>query len=1284
MLLELESNGDDKKQMMNRSCREKGPIFYPLNVFRPELASPSLLDRVQNRPDVESNIRVLRKQRTKERGSAVYIPPQAKASIQAADDTRFPLLEKVQEFLDSDHKVFLLMGDSGAGKSTFNKELEYGLWQTYKKGGRIPLHINLPAIEKPEHDMIAKQLRRAEFSEPQIREMKHYRKFILICDGYDESQQTHNLYMSNKLNQEGEWNAQMVISCRTEYLGTDYRDRFQPGDRNYQSDPSLFQEAVITSFSPDQVQTYIQQYVALHQPLWHVEDYRQALELIPSLKDLMRNPFLMTLSLEVLPRMVDPGQHLSAASVTRVTLYDHFVEQWLERGKKRFGEKDLSPQARAAFESLSDEGFAVNGIEYLKKLAVAIYKEQGGHPIVGYSRLIDGESWKAKFFSGKDNLILREASPLARNGNQHRFIHRSLLEYALARAIFDPQEGRKTSALAPINSRRGSVSSALSFEIEDSLEEEGPTSEQEPDPDSPLVWRNFVNDHSLVHFLEERVQQEPVFKSRLLAYIEHSKKDKKWRKAAANAITILVRAGEQFIEADLKDIRIPGADLSYGVFDSAQLQNADLRKVDLQGVWLRQTDLSGARMTGVQFGELPYLTEEKEIRSCAYSPDGKSAIVGLSNGDISVYSTLNWEKTRTLSGHNDLISGLAYSPTGGKIASASKDKTVRLWDVDEGLQLRVFSEHTGLVNSVAYSPQGDLVASASVDKTVRLWNVITGDCYKVLSGHTEGVIGVAYSPSGKQVASCGKDTTIRLWSVESGDCIRTLTGHTHIIRNVAFSPCGTQIASACKDKTVRLWEMGSGVTLHILSGHTNTVFSVVYSPEGNQVVSGSVDGTVRLWDTETGACRRILTGHRKNVYVVSFSPKGDQVISGGSDETLRLWDASAGSSRLVSSGHSATVNHIKCSSKGDQIISGSSDTTIRLWDKETGACHRVLGGQTRAVLSVALSPHGDLIASGSSDDLVRIWKVESGECRHVLSGHAGWVLGVAFSLEGTTVASASRDKTVRLWNVVTGDCCKVLKGHTGDVPSVVYAPDGKQIATGSKDCTIRLWDVEAGECSMVLRGHSSDVREVVYSPQGDRLASASSDTTVRLWDLHAGECRLTLTGHTDPVWGVTYSADGRLIVSGSMDKTVRVWDVSSGECRVLVENFPDTACCVAWCASSDANYFVTGCEDGSVLKWRVIEEDGQWRVQLQWGASNGSLTVTGASMQGARGLTVLNKQLLRQRGAIGEPVHLLRETSKKVITVASVVSKLKETSHGAAKDSSSVAGIPVERPGQSE
>ncbi|KAG0345052.1 hypothetical protein BGZ54_005683, partial [Gamsiella multidivaricata] len=233
------------------------------------------------------------------------------------------------------------------------------------------------------------------------------------------SQQTHNLYTSNGLNQVGGWSAQMVISCRSEYLGLDYRDRFQPADRNHQAEPA-FQEAVIAPFSMDQIQEYIRKYVSATKPLWQVTDYLKALNLIPSLQDLVKNPFMLTLSMEVLPRMVDPGQDLSTVRVTRVALYDQFVEQWLERGKKRLVEKkDLSYQEKKVFESLSDDGFAQNGVAFLKALALAMYKEQAGNPVVEYSPFRDRRTWKEDFFSREDEKqqLLREACPLTRSGN---------------------------------------------------------------------------------------------------------------------------------------------------------------------------------------------------------------------------------------------------------------------------------------------------------------------------------------------------------------------------------------------------------------------------------------------------------------------------------------------------------------------------------------------------------------------------------------------------------------------------------------------------------------------------------------------------------------------------------------------------------------------------------------------------------------------------------------------------------------------------------------------------
>lgn len=67
----------------------------------------------------------------------VFIPTHAKANLQAKDEETFPLLGKVLEFLESDQQVFWVLGDSGTGKSTFNKHLEHFLLKNYQLGTRI-------------------------------------------------------------------------------------------------------------------------------------------------------------------------------------------------------------------------------------------------------------------------------------------------------------------------------------------------------------------------------------------------------------------------------------------------------------------------------------------------------------------------------------------------------------------------------------------------------------------------------------------------------------------------------------------------------------------------------------------------------------------------------------------------------------------------------------------------------------------------------------------------------------------------------------------------------------------------------------------------------------------------------------------------------------------------------------------------------------------------------------------------------------------------------------------
>ncbi|KAF9345196.1 hypothetical protein BGX34_004955, partial [Mortierella sp. NVP85] len=222
--------------------------------------------------------------------------------------------------------------------------------------------------------------------------------------------------------------------------------------------------------------------------------------------------------------------------------------------------------------------------------------------------------------------------------------------------------------------RHENPSSTRNLEDQDLTQERTAVAPYEPDINSLLSQRSVVDDHSLLEFLAERARKDIIFLLQLVFSVEYSKKDRKWRTAAANAITIIVRAGIQLNSVNLRGVRIPGADLSYGMFDSVDMREADLRGVNFRGAWLRQTSLAKSRMAGAKFGEFPYIDEASAVNSCAYSPDGNSFAAGLQNGDICVYATCEW-KRKTLSGHSDEIRQLVYSPKSNQIASCGQDWT---------------------------------------------------------------------------------------------------------------------------------------------------------------------------------------------------------------------------------------------------------------------------------------------------------------------------------------------------------------------------------------------------------------------------------------------------------------------------------------------------------------------------------------------------------------------------------------------------------------------------------
>ncbi|KAG0293397.1 hypothetical protein BGZ96_002865 [Linnemannia gamsii] len=1320
---------------------------------------------------LEQNIFQLRIMRLREYErlyQELFIPCYAKPGFQDSDGAASPLMVEVQKFLKTDGRVFLLLGDSGSGKSMFNRHLEYQLWSSYSRGDTIPLHINLPAIPQPDQDLIAKQLTADGFKDDQIQELKLNRQFTVICDGYDEIQFQKNLYESNLFNRPGQWKVKMVISCRSTYLGHNYRHFFEPvsGDNHTSPITGYFREAVIVPFSSDQITQYVGKFVRDKETpdlfdsraVWDVEEYMEKLQRIPNMMDLVKNPFLLMLSLKSLPSVYNDIPDVTKVKATRLMLYDKFIVQWIQASLKRIQSvvHTSSSEVQAVFINLVEEGFVEAVLNYSSRLAAHIVTKHDYNPIVQYGK-DDKGSWKENFFGPDTRIkILRESSPIMRSGNQYRFIHRSLVEYFYSLSLLDqvdldepdvhkpglraldshelvsndpvsdgpvsdepfpekllfldesifgehlsevtdavepsvsdntsnvmivfpdeshakPEELPLATTASPVSYSEGTTLSPSrnsrsqkpnrrsphTGHVEAAMENYAFYSLSKPNlrrspqygiaeyalqnsstltplykplrkltlaANNPLHGTALIKDPSTLQFLADRIQQDEALKSQYFATIERSKTDPSADVAAANAITLLTRAGERFSGMDLSGIRIPGADVSGGDFDSVQLVGANLTGVNLTRTWLRKVNFAKAEMGGVQFGEWPYMRQQFGMNACTYSPNGQLLAIGFSGGALSLFSTKTWLRVRGLDGHDWSITALLFSPDGRQLASASEDKSIKLWDVKSGILVKVLEGPTETVTSMAHSPMDDLLAVASDDDVVRIYDLDTAGVVLELKGHSGAVKSVAYSASGHILATASSDWTVRLWDPKTGAQQHVMRGHTSWVTSVSISPINNLVASSGQDMTVRLWDGSTGQALFILKGHTAFVRKVSFSPSGHQLASSSDDRTVRLWNGKTGAPGTLLTGHTKSVFTLAYSPDGKQIATCGRDSKVRLWDVNAstllddmspflGSAESVAYSSNPTnptnprtrnahalldqapstgqpqplpsfleeqesseltwevnwndhsIDYCSVVLSGDgQVAASGFGKLVRLFDANTGVLMSDLRGHTDSVISLAFSPDRKTFVSGSHDKTARIWNIQTGKVEKTLEGHTEAVTAVAFSPTGIHIATGSEDRLVMVWSIRTGKVSHILSSHSQEVKSLSYSPDQHQalLASGSRDHSIKLWQPRDGILESTLKGHTDVVDSVSFSSTGQLLVSGSRDRNARVWDLSSNQTILELTGHRKAVSAVAFSPNNLFIATGSWDKTVKVWDAETGECLVQVSGSSGEVCSIAW------------------------------------------------------------------------------------------------------------------------
>ncbi|BBE08870.1 NTPase-like protein [Mycoavidus cysteinexigens] len=1175
---------------------------------------------------------------------AMYVAPECTSITNL--QKRFSLEEKVRDFLASkEKKVLLLLGVAGSGKSTFNRYLARSLWEAYDKEANksdqtpIPLFISLSSLKEPNSNLISEYLKKEGFTEKEIIDLKAKHRFIFVLDGYDEIEdRTRLFYIENELD---EWQAKVIVTSRPEYLGDRYERQFHPKNQAY-----LLQTYQLAPFSDLTIEEYINKYKSTYPELEKsVAEHGGILERT-EVKELIRNPFLLKLSLSELPALAEKYKD-SSQRITRLALYEQFVESWFARSQDRLSVIRLTEEEQKAFYFLNKD-FTKHGTKFSKDLAIEMY--QAGLVRVTYSQQLSydesnaaPQDWRDKFLSESNEKIklLRFNSPLICRDDRYQFIHKSIQDYLVARVLWEE------------------------LGAYDKIEHS-----------SWLNTLNIVKDPAVLQFLADRAQQQSNLEIQLLSVVEQSKGEEgaQFERGAANAITILVKAGVQLINKDFNGIRVHGADLSYGVFDHTQFKDADLSEVNGTGAWLRRVNLNGANLVGLVLGERPTLEMAGPVNACCYSPDGRW-FAAVDGSDIQLYETETLQWVHTYKGHVGYVTRIAFSPDGKWLASgssgsnntasifypgyekwlefANSNNTVNLWSVtgERGL-VHTYAGHEKGVNSVAFSPDGQWLASGGNDDTVRLW-LVSGDrsLAYTYAGHKSWVNSVVFSPDGRWIASGSEDQTVNLWEVCGARALvhtYTYAGLWEAVRCVAFSPDGRWLAYGNWDGTVKLWEASDTRALvHTYAqDEYGSVSCIAFSPDGQWIAAGNYSKKIKLWSVSgERALTYTYAGHKDEVINVVFSPDSQWIASASKDNTVRLWSVlGVRAFQYGHTGHASGANSIALSPDGQWLAAGDFDHTVKLWNVfgTKTLMHTYYTKHEGFVRSIVFSPDSQWIAFGVSDT-VELWSTSGARALvHTYANDRGDVDSIAFSPDGQWIAFDG-GWSVGLWD---SSGTRVLERSYHclycDVHNIAFSPDGQWIAAGiySEDGEmVKLWKVSEPHTvshTYTHVGHIGSVQSIAFSPDSQWIAFGD-DKTVKLWSVSGVRVLArTYSGHKEGINSVAFSPGGQWLASGSRDNTVRLWSVHTGDCQAILQSFVGSVSTVAWQILADgAVVLATGGDDQAVCLWRVLSNDlgmiGE--IRLEWASRQDNLTATGALIENALNLSPQNKLLLRQRGA---------------------------------------------------
>lgn len=1206
----------------------------------------------------------------------------------------FDVFTKVNEFLqDKEKRSLLLQGDAGAGKTTFCYYFALALWKAHEKGINkdkpIPVLIPLITIEGVEKKLINEHLSNRGLDAGEILLLKNHFSFIFILEGYDERNVFKNFYKTNFMDQ---LKCKVITSCRTQALlqrQTNYRFDFA-------STKGDLEEIILCPFKEEKIQQYISNYTKLHkdQLEWKAELYWQALSQLPSILDLASNPFVLSMTQLALPKLFkennitfneEKKEKYEKLRLTQEKLYDAFIDDWFERQLKKLdtqGILTLKDNTR-----LTKKDF----LTFNQKISSEMIRHKTKFLEVPENLKTKGENWQSQFFTLGDEMttVLSSGWLLKKVGPRtYTFLHDSLRTHFASKQLCH------------------GILSRSSFSI-----------------GHPLNEQLIVDQYDLLETLVERVNNDPAIEKILFELIETSKHEPQAAIGAANAITILSKAGVPFFGRDLSRVRIQGADLSGAILSLVNFAEADLRDVNFCETCINGVNFTGACMDGVQFGQLPLLQFKDEITKCCYSPNGKLLAV-VSGGTIYIHDVhegnelykLEYKKlfersprTMCFSPESDYLTiggnvGLHfwYMEKNELVLKLKGDVSYLTFCLDR--RYIAVGENNGIVRLFDYISM-KLIHSycikqlnSDLERSIQEWDFVSDrawdyDYVRRVRGYIENI---SFSPDGRFIGSSTLNKSV-LWDLDSGKELKCWEDNNpfydeypNLKQSITYLTMSInyKILVQVDQKIIMLGGMADDKETPLNGREISVLKLFTFSPDGNSLASVNSKKVI-LVDVTLGKVIQTFEGHSGNITTVGFSPDGNTLVSGSLDNTIRLWNVNSKKSRNFKEYNELRLLHV--SHDGNEMITQFDEFSISFWNIAYGKKGRKirLFEDAKGLFFVKFSNNAKMMLLESNNVL----KLEDIDSRNILleidykdlkhhfefENYLHHKNCSTFSPDDANIAFGIKNK-IFLYDVVSQKRLNIFtiseKEH--DIINIVFSPDGSIISALTLD-GVHIWNKPYYIKRNKIDGDGRyDV--IDFSSKGNIMALGGtqfltknhSSLFIELLDVGTRQLLKTFTfGDSNKtrnnISALSFSPNDSTIAFGCTDFTLRLLDVESGKHIHIIKGFIGEITKVIW--KRDGSELITRDASGAIRRYILPRDLKKYPPMLFW-STHGSqgLWCEKTIITQVTGLSPQNRRLLEQNHAVGQ---VSQTTSDKIIAARDeleVVGKGCETIFGRMKN----------------